>query len=201
VAPPGTTLESLPRGGTVASGSLRRRAQLLKLRPDLQVVDVRGNVPTRLEKYRTNGWDGMILAYAGLDRLGLADNIAQVIPTSIMVPAVGQGALGIETRADDLEVLKLLRTIDHPHTRTRVTAERAFLRTLEGGCQVPIGAHATLDGDHLTLDGLIAALDGSQVIRESISGTAADAETLGRTLGERLLALGGEEILKGNLEG
>jgi hydroxymethylbilane synthase len=196
IASRGTTIESLPRGGTVATGSLRRRAQLLKLRPDLTIVDVRGNVPTRLEKYRASGWDGMILAFAGLDRLGLADAIAQIIPANVMIPAVGQGALGIECRADDRQTLELLRTIEHPETRVRVSAERALLRTLEGGCQIPIGAHAALQGDSLRLDGVIASLDGSRVIRDTIIGSAFDAERLGENLASTLLVTGGAEILE-----
>jgi hydroxymethylbilane synthase len=195
VAAPGVTIESLPSGGTVATSSLRRRAQLLHLRPDLTIVDVRGNVPTRLEKFRASGWDGMILATAGLERLDLGHEIAQVIPASTMVPAVGQGALAVETRGDDEEMLAILDTIEHRPTRLRTTAERALLRTLEGGCQVPIGAYATLDGETLRLDGLIAALDGSRLVRDIMTGPADRAEELGIALATKLLAAGGEEIL------
>lgn len=195
VASAGTTLDSLPEGGTVATGSLRRRAQLLRLRPDLNVVDVRGNVGTRLQKLHDNRWDGMILAVAGLDRLGFADRIAQVIPASVMVPAVGQGALGIEAGAGRPELLEMLRAIEHPATRTCVEAERGLLRRLEGGCQVPIGAHATLDGETLHLSAVIASLDGAHLLRDDISGPAAKSEALGIELAERLLAAGGGGIL------
>ncbi|KXK57457.1 MAG: Hydroxymethylbilane synthase [Chlorobi bacterium OLB7] len=197
VAPAGTTIETLPHGGTVATGSLRRRSQLLRLRPDLNVVDVRGNVQTRLEKYRTNGWDGMILAYAGLHRLGLAEQIAQIIPTQQMIPAVGQAALGLETRADDATTLALLREIEHPSTRTCTDAERALLRTLEGGCQTPIAGHATLAGDQLTLHAMIASLDGRTIITRHASAPVANAEELGTQLAKELLELGGKEILEG----
>ncbi|MCE7933069.1 MAG: hydroxymethylbilane synthase [Chlorobi bacterium CHB2] len=197
VAPAGTTIETLPHGGTVATGSLRRRSQLLRLRPDLNVVDVRGNVQTRLEKYRTNGWDGMILAYTGLHRLGLAEQIAQIIPTQQMIPAVGQAALGLETRADDATTLALLREIEHPPTRTCTDAERALLRTLEGGCQTPIAGHATLAGNQLTLHAMIASLDGRTIITRHTSAPVANAEELGTQLAKELLELGGKEILEG----
>jgi len=196
VAAPGTTLENLPPGATVATGSLRRAAQLLAYRPDLQVVDVRGNVGTRLEKYRINGWQGMILAVAGLERLGYGGEIARVIPTSVITPAAGQGALGIEARGDDVELLAMLREIEHPETRRCIEAERGLLRRLEGGCQVPIGAHAVLDGDTLRLDAVIAALDGRSLVRGSAAGPAEDAERVGVELGERLMARGGLEILE-----
>ena len=200
VAQPGTTLANLPQGATVATGSLRRTAQLRQLRPDLNVVDIRGNVGTRIEKYRASGWEGMILARAGLERLGMEGEIAEVIPASLMVPAVGQGALGIECRSGDAATLAILAPLEHMPTRICVEAERALLRTLEGGCQVPIGAHATLAGDTLTLDGVIASLDGRALVRDAITGPAADAATLGMALAERLREMGGEEILKGMRE-
>lgn len=195
IAPAGITIETLPHGGTVATGSLRRQAQLLKLRPDLNVVDVRGNVPTRLQKYRTNGWDGMILAYAGLYRLGLAEHIAQIIPTEQMIPAVGQAALGLETRADDAATIELLRGIEHTETRICTDAERALLRKLEGGCQTPIAAHATLAGKQLTLNAMIASLDGSIIIANTTTGLPAEAEGVGEQLAEKLLEQGGKELL------
>jgi hydroxymethylbilane synthase len=196
VADPGMTLETLPRGATVATSSLRRRAQLLAIRPDLTIVDVRGNVQTRLNRRIENGWEGMILAFAGLDRLGLADHIAQIIPTSVMLPAVGQGALAIETRENDPELLAMLAPIDDPETRACTTAERALLRALEGGCQVPIGAHATIDGPTLQIDALVAALDGSAVIRRSTAGPIGAPEDLGQRLAAELLEAGGAEILE-----
>jgi hydroxymethylbilane synthase len=196
VAAPGTTIDNLPSGATVATGSLRRRAQLLYLRPDLHVVDVRGNVPTRLEKYQQHGWAGMILAFAGLDRLGLASVIAQVIPSGLFVPAVGQGAIAIEARADDDATLELLAGIEHTETRLCITAERALLRRLEGGCQVPIGAHATIDGGTINLTGIIASIDGGQLVRDVAQGPVGDGEQLGTELAERLLDAGGREILE-----
>lgn len=195
VAAAGTTLETLSVGATVATSSLRRRAQLLAMRPDLNIVDVRGNVQTRLDRRRENGWEGMILAFAGLDRLGLSHEIAQVIPTSVMLPAVGQGALAIETRADDEEIIEMLAPINHTDTRTCTTAERALLRALEGGCQVPIAAHASIERSTLSIDALVASLDGTTVIRRSITGDRKDPEALGVSLAGELLAAGAGEIL------
>ncbi|MCC7438426.1 MAG: hydroxymethylbilane synthase [Armatimonadetes bacterium] len=197
IAPAGTTIATLPHGGTVATGSLRRRSQLLHLRPDLNVVDVRGNVPTRLQKYQTNGWDGMILAYAGLYRLGLAQHIAQIIPTDQMIPAVGQAALGLETRADDTATIALLRGIEHPPTRICTDAERALLRRLEGGCQTPIAAHATLAGNQLTLHAMVASLDGSTIIASQITGSPDEAEELGNRVAGELIERGGKEMVEG----
>ena len=196
VAEPGMTIETLPAGATVATSSLRRRAQLLALRSDLNIVDVRGNVQTRLARRRENGWEGMILAFAGLDRLGLDHEISQIIPTSLMLPAVGQGALAVETRADDEELRTLLVAIDHAPTRFCVTAERALLRSLEGGCQVPIGAYATVEQTTLSLDAVVATLDGSTLLRRSIAGAQEESERLGRQLADDLLAAGAAEILE-----
>ena len=188
------TIDNLPEGGTVATGSLRRRAQLLAFRPDLKVVDLRGNVPTRLQRYQENDWDGIILARAGLERLGLADAIAQVIPTDVMIPAVGQGALGIEIRDGDTKVASLLAPINHPVTRVAIEAERAFLRRLEGGCQAPIGAYATVHQDSVKLTGLIASLDGKEVVHDTVVGKPDDE--IGIKLAEELLAKGGKDILE-----
>ncbi len=197
IAPSGMTLETLPHGATVATGSLRRRSQLLHLRPDFTIVDVRGNVNTRLEKYYSNGWDGMILARAGVERLGLDEHIAQIIPTDIMLPAVGQGALGVEIRSNDPEMLELVQALEHTPTRYRVTAERALLKTLEGGCQVPIAGHATLDGGMLRLDAFVGSLDGTNVLANHITGPVASAEELGIALATKMLEAGGSELLHG----
>ena len=143
IAPPGTTVLNLQQGATVATGSVRRKAQLLHLRPDLNIVDIRGNVETRIKRFVEAGYDGMILARAGLIRLGLTDQIAQVIPSDTMVPAVGQGVIGIEARSGDQSTLDLLAKIEHPPTRIASRIERTFLRDLDGGCQSPIAAHAT----------------------------------------------------------
>jgi hydroxymethylbilane synthase len=196
VAASGLRLDTLPEGSTVATSSLRRRAQLLAIRPDVTVVDVRGNIQTRLDRRREHGWEGMILAFAGLDRLGLLDEVAQIIPTSMMLPAVGQGALAVETRADDLQLIEMLRPLNHDETRICTDAERAMLRALEGGCQVPIGAHAMVDGMTLQLDGLVASLDGSVVIRRSTAGEMASPDLLGERLALELLDNGGAEVLE-----
>lgn len=186
VAQQGATIASLPEGATVATGSVRRRAQLLALRPDLKVVDLRGNIQTRLRRLRENGWAGAILARAGLERLGLESEIAQIIPIELMLPAVGQGALSIECRGDDADVLNLLAPLQHAPTRAAVDAERAFLRHLEGGCHTPIAAHATVNGNTLHLDGLIAAHDGSTVARSAIDGRVEDGEAMGIELAQRV---------------
>lgn len=196
VAQPGTTIESLPQGAVVATGSLRRRAQLLHRRPDLRIAEVRGNVPTRLRRYRENGWDGIILARAGLERLELAGEIAQVIDPEVMIPAVGQGALGIEIRDDDSGLLELVRALEHSATRIAAEAERAFLRRLEGGCQAPIGAFAVVDGEMLRLTGLVASPDGTRTVRDEIEGEKKDAEEIGDLLAERVLSAGGAEIME-----
>ncbi|MEZ4784180.1 MAG: hydroxymethylbilane synthase [Candidatus Kapaibacterium sp.] len=195
IAQPGTTLHTIPEGGIVATGSLRRRAQLLSLRPDLQIVDVRGNVGTRLQKYRDGGWDGMILARAGLERLGLENEIAQIIPADLMVPAVGQGALGIEIPVDDPNVASIVAAIEHRPTRQVTDEERAFLRRLEGGCQAPIAAHGWIVGEELRLTGLVASLDGREIVRKNRTGNL-DKE-IGRELAEDVLREGGEIILEG----
>lgn len=189
VAPAGTTLASLPHGAVVATGSVRRSAQLLAMRPDLTIVDVRGNVGTRLAKLRDNGWHGMILARAGLERLGLGDAIAEVIPVTTMIPAVGQGALGIECRADDAATLALLATIDHAPTRIATAAERAALLELDGGCNAPIGAYAIVDeaNERIDIIGFIADTDGRGVMRANVSGTVDDPVALGRRLAAALV--------------
>ncbi len=201
VAPVGMTIATIREGGRVATGSLRRRAQLLMLRPDLVTVDVRGNVGTRLAKYDAEGWDGMILARAGLERLGFADRIAEVIAPQTMIPAAGQGALGVESRSDDTATLALLSAIDDHDTRLAATAERALLRRFEGGCQAPIGAWGSVTGERLLLYGVVAAIDGSSVVRQQILGEGIarpdDAEELGKELARRMIALGADAILHG----
>ena len=191
------TLSSLPAGARIGTSSLRRRAQLLAARSDLQVHDLRGNVDTRLRKLREGQYDAIVLAAAGLERLGYADAISEVLPISLMLPAVGQGALCVEVRSDDDATADLISSLDQPPTRQSTEAERAFLRRLEGGCQVPIGAFALVEDGHLSLRGLIAALDGSHMVRDEIRGPAADASEVGMELAERLLAAGGLAILEG----
>lgn len=196
----GGTIDNLPNGARVATGSLRRRSQLLHHRIDLKIEEIRGNVPTRLRKFDESDLDGMILAYAGVYRLGLGERVSQLIPFDIMLPAVGQGAVAIEIRKEDTRTANVVEKLNHRPTRICITSERAFLRRLEGGCQVPIGAHATLDGDAVTLDGMVGSLDGTVVFRERISGRAADAASLGTRLADSLIALGARELLDNTRE-
>jgi hydroxymethylbilane synthase len=190
------SLQDLPAGATVGTSSLRRIAQLRHLRPDVEIKDLRGNVDTRLRKLDEGEYDAIILAAAGLRRLGFAERISAAIAVAEMLPAVGQGALGVETRADATEANALVARLDHPETRAAVVAERALLRHLGGGCQVPIAAHAKVEGDTLHLTALVASLDGADVIRDTLEGTASDAEHLGQSLAARLLERGGATLLK-----
>ncbi|MFO7761151.1 MAG: hydroxymethylbilane synthase [Thermodesulfobacteriota bacterium] len=187
--------DQLPDGARVGTSSLRRRSQLINLRSDLVIEDLRGNLDTRLRKLAEGRYDAVILASAGLNRLNMSDKVSSYFSVSEMLPAVGQGAVGIELRRADKELLAGLDFMADPETAVTVIAERAFLDRLEGGCQVPIGAFAELKGDKLFLNGLIAAVDGSGIIREEVSGPADDPSGLGRFLAERLLDLGGKEIL------
>jgi len=188
-------IDTLPEGAVIGTSSLRRLAQLRHHFPHLAFKDVRGNLNTRLAKLDAGEYDALILAVAGLERLGMADRIHQVLPAEVSLHAVGQGALGIECRTDDTEVLELLKAIEHAPTAQRCYAERAFLRQLEGGCQVPIGVNTTLDGDRLTLTGIVASVDGKNVVKDTISGDATEAENLGNELAERMRQQGAQEIL------
>ena len=185
----------LPLGAVVGTSSLRRKAQLLAARPDLTIRDLRGNVDTRLRKLDEDLYDAIILAAAGLERLGHGDRIKAVIPSSVCLPAVGQGALAIECRTNDAEVRQMLDFLNDAPTVYATNAERAFLGLLEGGCQVPIGVHADVEGDKIKIEAIIAALDGSTVLRDTVEGTASDAVALGQALGRKMLANGGQEIL------
>ena len=187
--------EELPLGAVVGTSSLRRKAQLLAARPDLTIRDLRGNVDTRLRKLDEGLYDAVILAAAGLERLGHGDRIKAIIPSDVCLPAVGQGALAIECRADDAEVRQMLDFLNDQPTVYATAAERAFLGLLEGGCQVPIGVHADVDGEQIKIEAIIAALDGSTVLRETIEGAAVDAVALGQKLGKKMLANGGQKIL------
>ena len=191
----GRPIDELPQGARVATGSLRRRSQLLRYRPDLIVEEIRGNVPTRLRKFDESDLDGIVLAYAGLNRLGFADRITQLVPTDVMLPAVGQGAVAIEVRDGNDEVNAMVATLDHAETRVCVRAERAFLKRLEGGCQVPIGGHATVEGDTILLNGFVGSFDGTVSFRESVSGSTESPEDLGLRLAERLIELGARDLL------
>jgi len=197
---PPPEVEKLPHGASVLSGSLRRRAQLLHRRADLKVLEIRGNVPTRIRKLQESDAAATILARAGLVRLGLERHIGRRLDPSQFVPACGQGALAIEIRQDDHRLRELLREIDHPETRRAVAVERAFLSDLGGGCQVPMGAYARPDGDqtHLAVTGVVANPDGSRLLQETLRGAAGDvgaADALGRSLAETLRRRGAGEIL------
>ncbi len=185
----------LPDGATIATGSLRRKAQLLAKRPDFQIVDIRGNVPTRIRKLLESDWDGMILASAGLERLGLTEHVVHTISLEWLLPAVGQGALAIECRADDAEMLERLAALDHPPTLAAVSAERALLAALGGGCQVPIGAHGIVTDNEIELSACIAALNGASVVRAVHTGHVNAVEQIGRELARTLLDMGGRELL------
>jgi len=189
-------LNRLPQGARVGTSSLRRGAQLKSVRPDIEIVPLRGNLDTRLNKLDSEKLDAVILAAAGLNRMGLTDRITEIIDTTVMLPAVGQGALCIECRQNDPDIGPVMAALNHAETRKVVMGERAFLNRLEGGCQVPIAAHGTLEGDTYTLIGLVAALDGGVVIRETLSGPAKDAEHIGVSLAERLIAKGAGPILE-----
>ena len=190
-----TSIETLPVGATVGTSSLRRRSQLAALRPDLAIIDLRGNIDTRLRKLDEGLFDAIILAGAGLHRLGLEKRITTLLDPEQMLPAISQGALGIELRRDDAELFAGLQFFHHPATAIAVAAERAFLLHLEGGCQVPIGAHASLSNDTITLTGLIAAVDGRRILKETATGPVDRAQALGTSLAETLLARGGKAIL------
>ncbi|MCX5780102.1 MAG: hydroxymethylbilane synthase [Firmicutes bacterium] len=192
----GYTLMTLPHHGSVGTSSLRRIAQLRALRPDLNMVDLRGNVETRLKKMITQDLDGIILAYAGVNRLGFAGQISEIIATDIMLPAVGQGAIAIEIRADDRETRKITTLIDDPPTNLATQAERALLRELEGGCQVPIASLAQINGSILYLEGLVASMDGQSVIKECQTGNLNQAAEIGRLLAQKLLQRGADSILQ-----
>ncbi|WP_078117856.1 hydroxymethylbilane synthase [Thiosocius teredinicola] len=189
------SLVALPEGARVGTSSLRRQCQLADQRPDLEIIPLRGNVNTRLKKLDDGEYDAIILAAAGLLRLGLAERIRSFIDTEHSLPAIGQGAIGIECRSDDDRINSLLAPLHHAPTAARVRAERAMNHRLEGGCQVPIGGHATLDGDQLFLRGLVGTVDGSEIVRAEITGPEADAEQLGTALAEELLAHGAAKIL------
>lgn len=191
----GQKLEDLPQSARVGTSSLRRSAQLKILRPDLEIVSLRGNLDTRLKKLESGNLDAVVLAAAGLRRMGFADRITQYLDENTMLPAVGQGALCIECRENDSEIRRIVTVLDHAESRTVVLGERAFLHRLEGGCQVPIAAHGKLEGNRFTLCGLVASLDGKTVIKDSLSGFKEESENIGIQLAQTLLGKGAREIL------
>jgi hydroxymethylbilane synthase len=191
----GKKIDALPEGAVIGTSSLRRLAQLRHHFPHLEFKDVRGNLNTRLAKLDEGNYDALILAVAGLERLGMGDRISQILPPEISLHAVGQGALGIECREGDEDILKLLKALEHETTAQRCYAERAFLRELEGGCQVPIGVNTQIEGDRLTVTGMVASLDGKRLIKDIVSGTPKNAEQLGIELAQKLRQQGAQEIL------
>lgn len=186
----------LPQGARIGTSALRRQAQLLKQRPDLQMVVIRGNVETRLRKLETENLDAVILAAAGMKRLGYADRVSEYLDVELSIPAIGQGALGIECRLDDRAVAEAIEFLNHEETAFAVKAERALLKRCEGGCQVPIAAHGTIHGRELRLVGFIAAVDGRCSVHGEVRGCVDDCEQLGAELADNLLSQGGREILE-----
>ncbi len=190
------SLGALPKGARVGTSSLRRQSQLLRLRGDLEVANLRGNLDTRIRKLDEKQYDAILLACAGLDRLGYQHRITERLSVQQLCPAVGQGALGIETRETDAPTRSRLQCLHHPPTHSAVTAERAFLRRLGGGCQVPIAGHAWIEGSRLEMLGVVASADGQQLFRDQASAPTEQAAELGSQLAEQLLASGASEILK-----
>jgi len=186
---------SLPKGATLGTSSLRRGCQLLSIRPDLNIVSLRGNLDTRLRKLEENQFDAIIVASAGIRRLGLSEKITEILPASMSLPAIGQGAIGIECRAGDPFINGLIESLNDKETAIAVKAERAFLKRLEGGCQVPIAGHARLDRGRLLFEGLVGSVSGDRLVKGRMEGSPEEAETLGIRLAEDLLGRGAKEIL------
>ena len=191
----GYTIQTLPEGAVVGTSSLRRLAQLRYHYPGLVFKDVRGNLNTRLKKLDAGEYDALVLAVAGLQRLGMGDRVSQAIPSEISLHAVGQGALGIECREGDTAILDLLKAIEDTETRDRTLAERAFLRELEGGCQVPIGVNSVIEGEQLTLTGMVASLDGQQLLKDTVSADRSQVDQIGQELAQILRGKGAQAIL------
>jgi hydroxymethylbilane synthase len=188
-------MEFMPRGARIGTGSMRRSAQLLAILPDLTIVPLRGNLETRLKKIETENLQGIILAAAGMKRMGLTEKISQYLPIETMLPAVGQGALGLQIRQNDHELGEIVAKLNHAPTAAEITAERSFLHHLGGGCLLPIAAFGKFEGDKLTLEGLVAAPNGGSVIRDKVRGAIAEAKELGKRLAEMILEKGGKELL------
>ena len=188
-------MEFMPKGAKIGTGSLRRGAQIKAMLPDVEIVPLRGNIDTRLKKIETENLTGVILAAAGMKRLGYVQRIAQYLPIELMLPAVGQGALGLQIRKTDSELLKVLSKLNHPPTATEVTAERSYLRALGGGCRLPIAAYGLIEGQRLTLQGLVAAPNGTSVIRDKVWGALDEAEELGKKLANMIMEKGGKQLL------
>ena len=195
ISPHGYTLDTLPQGAKVGTCSLRRAAQILRRRPDINICPIRGNVQTRLKRMEEEKMDATLLAYTGLQRLGMESIVSQVLEPDVCLPAIGQGILAVEIRKDAPDVAKCVEVIDHANSRYAALAERAFLHRLEGGCQVPIAGHSTIDGDTLSIRGLVASLDGKTIVESERQGPKDKAEEIGRTLAEELLDNGAQPLL------
>jgi hydroxymethylbilane synthase len=191
----GDILDDLPDGARIGTGSLRRQAQMLAYRDDLKMVDIRGNIDTRINRLDSGRYDGIVLAAAGIERLGLQERVAEIFTPDVMLPAVGQGCLALQARADDAKTAALLAAIDDSGSRHAAVAERALLAGLGGGCHAPIAALAHLEGRKIRLTGLVGTADGQTILREEEEGSAVSAATVGRKLADRLLKMGADEIL------
>lgn len=191
-----TKIESLPKGAKIGTGSQRRGAQIKAFMPGVEIVPLRGNIDTRLKKIDTENLAGVILAAAGMKRLGYERTISRFLPTQIMLPAVGQGALGLQTRASDTELIALCGRLNHPATHAEVTAERAYLRALGGGCRLPIAAYGLIEEGRLGLEGFLGAPDGSDYVRDKVWGDPAEADALGKRLADMILDKGGKRLLE-----
>jgi hydroxymethylbilane synthase len=194
-------LEELPQGAKIGTGSLRRKAQLLNYRPDLEIVPIRGNIDTRIKKLYSQDLDAIVLAAAGLERMGWSDKISQYLEPAISLPAVGQGVLALEVRSNDDSIKELVKGINHHDTYVRVAAERSFLSYLEGSCKIPIAAYAQIEDDELSIEGMVASLDGSRLLRAKLKGSREEAKELGVKLAQRLVEQGAAEILAEIKEG
>jgi len=188
-------LEELPQGAKIGTGSLRRKAQLLNYRPDLEIVPIRGNIDTRIKKLYSQDLDAIVLAAAGLERMGWSNKISQYLEPAISLPAVGQGALALEVRSNADSIKRLIKGINHHDTYLRVAAERSFLAYLEGSCKIPIAAYAEVEDNEIVVEGMVASLDGRRLIRDKVRGNKSEAKELGIILAERLVEQGAAEIL------
>jgi hydroxymethylbilane synthase len=191
----GATLANLRQGARVGTGSLRRQAQLRHVRPDLDIRDLRGNVDTRLRKVESGEYDAVVLAKAGLDRLGAAHRISEILSPDVCMPAVGQGAIGVECRADDAEASEVLDKLNHAETRAAIVAERTLLSVLQGGCQVPLGAWARIERDELVLEACVCSIDGQQYVRQRLTGSPEQPRPLGQQMARALIEAGAQNIL------
>jgi len=189
------SFEELPKGAVVGTSSLRRKVQLKMKRPDLKIEDLRGNVDTRIKKLEEGQYDAIILAYAGLKRLGLEEKVKQVFSPEFMIPAVAQGFLGIEARINDVETLKIVSVLNDKESEIRATAERAFLKTLEGGCQVPLAGYSEIKEGRLKITGFVSDIEGKKVFKDFVEGVPSEAEDLGTELANKILQQGAKAVL------